>query len=141
MIYYELIKAMINSLGLAEMIINVVVQYYSFLELIINNRDSLFNLKFWCLSCYFFDIKQNFLQPSISKRIARLRSNIAWWKYISELSSIKSKITGQDSYLCRILYAIIQRMQVLITYISSLTLDIILTFPSKMTLILTQGLV
>ena len=58
MIHYKLVKDIINALGLAKVIINVVVKHFGFPNSIVINRESLFTLKFWSLLCYFFDIKQ-----------------------------------------------------------------------------------
>ena len=49
---------MINALGLAEVIINVVIYYHRVLESIIMDRGLLFILKFWSLLCYFLKIKK-----------------------------------------------------------------------------------
>ena len=57
MIYYEVVMITINVLKLAEVIINIVARHYSFLKLIISDRNSIFTLKFWFLLCYFFHIK------------------------------------------------------------------------------------
>ena len=46
MVYYKVVKTTIDALGLAEVIIEVVVKHYGFLESIISDRDSLFNSKF-----------------------------------------------------------------------------------------------
>lgn len=59
MIYYELVKTMIDIAGLIKIIINVVIKYHSLLELILSDRSSLFTPKFRFLLYYFFDIKQN----------------------------------------------------------------------------------
>lgn len=40
------------------MIIDLVVRYHSFSRLIINNKDSIFILKFWSSLYYFFSIKR-----------------------------------------------------------------------------------
>ena len=57
MVNYEVVKTTIDILKLVEMIINIVVRYFSLIELIINDCSFLFNLKFWFLLYYFFDIK------------------------------------------------------------------------------------
>ena len=57
-IYYKLVKITINALYLVEIIINIVINYYSFLDSIVINKSLLFKLKFWLLLCYFFSIKQ-----------------------------------------------------------------------------------
>lgn len=58
MAHYELVKITIDTAGLAKIIINVVVRYYSFSKTIFHDQDLLFNAKFWFLLCYFLDIKQ-----------------------------------------------------------------------------------
>ena len=58
MIYYKPVKMTIDSLGLAEVIINVVVRHHSFLDSIFTNQGSLFTSKFWSLLYYFLGIKQ-----------------------------------------------------------------------------------
>lgn len=57
MMYYESVKVTINASGLAEVIINVVVQHYSLLDCIISNYKANFTSKFWFSFCYFFGIK------------------------------------------------------------------------------------
>ncbi len=51
MVYYKPVKVTINAIGLAKVIIDVFVQHYGVLELIVTDRDSLFILKFWSLLC------------------------------------------------------------------------------------------
>ena len=58
MVYYELVKITINNLGLAEVIINVVVQHDGLSNSIITNQGSLFTSKFWSLLCYLLEIKR-----------------------------------------------------------------------------------
>ena len=58
MVYYKSIKVTIDTLGLAEVIINVVVRHHGFPDSIITNRGLLFTSKFWSSLCYFFGIKQ-----------------------------------------------------------------------------------
>ena len=57
-VYYKSVKVTINALGLAKIIINIVVKYYSLPDLIITDRGSLFTSRFWSMLCYFLDIKQ-----------------------------------------------------------------------------------
>lgn len=40
-VYYKPVKVIIDRLGLAEVILNIVVWHYSFLDLIMTNRGSL----------------------------------------------------------------------------------------------------
>ena len=58
MVHYEPVKATINTLGLAEVIINVVVWHQGLPNSIVTNRGSLFTSKFWSLLCYFFGVKR-----------------------------------------------------------------------------------
>lgn len=57
MIYYKPIKRAINTPGLAEVINNMIIPYYSLLNLIINDCDLVFILKFWFLLYYFLTNK------------------------------------------------------------------------------------
>ena len=56
-VYYKLVKIIINILGLAKIIINIIIKYYSLSNLIITNQKFLFILKFWLLLYYFLSIK------------------------------------------------------------------------------------
>ena len=58
MIHYKPVKITIKASGLVKVIIDVIVYYHGFLNLIIIDWSSLFILKFWSLICYFFDIKR-----------------------------------------------------------------------------------
>ena len=57
MIYYKLVKVTINTLGLAEVIINVGMRHHGLLDSIVTNRGLLFTSKFWSSLYYFLDIK------------------------------------------------------------------------------------
>ncbi len=46
MVYYELIKVTIDTLGLAEVIINMIVHYHGVPESIVTDQSSLFISKF-----------------------------------------------------------------------------------------------
>ena len=46
MVHYEPVKVTINALGLAEVIINVVVQYHGLPDSIINDYGAIFTSKF-----------------------------------------------------------------------------------------------
>ncbi len=58
MVHYELVKVTINTPGLAEVIIDVVVRHHGVPESIVTDRASLFTSKFWSLLCYFLGIKR-----------------------------------------------------------------------------------
>ena len=57
-VYYKLTKITINTLGLAEVIINMIIKYHGLFDSIVTNRGFLFILKFWLSLCYFFSIKR-----------------------------------------------------------------------------------
>ena len=58
MVHYKPVKITINTVGLAEVIIDVVVYHHDLFDSIVINKSSLFLSKFWSLLCYFFDIKR-----------------------------------------------------------------------------------
>ena len=58
MVYYKLVKIIINALCLAKVIIDVVVCYHGLSDSIVIDRGFLFNLKFELSLCYFFGIKR-----------------------------------------------------------------------------------
>lgn len=59
-VHYEPVKTILEAVGQAKIIINMLVRYHGFLKSIISNQDLLFTLKFWFLLYYFFSIKQKF---------------------------------------------------------------------------------
>ena len=58
MVHYEPVKVTIDAPGLAEIIIDVVVQYHGLLDSIISDRGAIFTSKFWSSLCYFLGIKK-----------------------------------------------------------------------------------
>ena len=58
MVYYNLVKVIIDAPGLAEVIINIVVRHYGLPNSIIIDWESFFTLKFWSFLCYFLGIKR-----------------------------------------------------------------------------------
>ena len=57
MVYYKAVKIIINLLGLAKIIINIVIRHFIFLDSIITNRGFFFTSKFWLLLYSFLGIK------------------------------------------------------------------------------------
>ena len=57
MVYYQLVKIIINASELAEVIIDMIVHYYGLSDSIVPNKSSFFIVKFWSLLYYFFGIK------------------------------------------------------------------------------------
>ncbi len=58
MVYYKLVKVIMDGLALAEVIIKIVGWYHGKLDAIMSDCGLVFILKFWSLLCYFFKIKQ-----------------------------------------------------------------------------------
>ena len=56
--HYKLVIIIINAPGLIKIIINIIVSYHGFLNLIVINWGLLFTSKFWSLLWYFLGIKQ-----------------------------------------------------------------------------------
>ena len=60
MVHYKLVKVIINALGRAKVIINVVVRHDGLLDSIVTNQGFFFTSKLWLSLCYFLNIKQIF---------------------------------------------------------------------------------
>ena len=78
-VYYKLVKIIINAPGLAEVIINVVVWHHGLLDSIVTNRTSVFTPKFWLLLCYFLGIKRHLstaFYPQTNRQTKRQNSTI-----------------------------------------------------------------
>ena len=58
MVHYEAVKVTIDALGLAEVIIDVVVQHHGLSASIVSDRGSVFTSKFWSSLFYFLGIKR-----------------------------------------------------------------------------------
>ncbi len=58
MVYYKLVKIIIDTSGLAKFIFNVVLRHYNIPKLIITDWGLFFTAKFWSSLCYFLGIKQ-----------------------------------------------------------------------------------
>ena len=58
LVYYKPVKINIDTIDLAEVIINMVVWHHGLLNLIVTDKEPLFTLKFWSLLSYFLDIKR-----------------------------------------------------------------------------------
>ncbi len=74
MVYYKPVKVMINALGLARVIIDIVICHHGVPESIVIDRDLLFISKSWFLMCYFLEIKRKLstaFYPQINDQIKR----------------------------------------------------------------------
>ena len=60
MVHYKLVKVTIDAPGLADVIIDLVVQHYGLSDSIISDRGAIFTSKFWSSLCYFFGITWQF---------------------------------------------------------------------------------
>ena len=58
MVYYEPVNVTIDATGLAEVIIDMVIQHYGLSDFIISDQGAIFISKFWSSLCYFLDIKR-----------------------------------------------------------------------------------
>ncbi len=58
MVHYEPVKVAIDTLGLAEVILDVVIRHHDLPNSIVSDRGSVFTSKFWSSLCYFLGIKQ-----------------------------------------------------------------------------------
>ena len=58
MVQYKPVKVTIDTLGLAKVILDMVVQYHGLLDSIVIDKSSLFTSKFWLSLYYFLSIKQ-----------------------------------------------------------------------------------
>ena len=56
-VHYKPVKININTPGVIEIIINMVVWHHDLFHSIVTNKNSLFTSKFWSLLCYFLGIK------------------------------------------------------------------------------------
>ena len=54
------VKFAINALNLVKIIINIVIIYHNFLDIIVIDKNLLFSSKFWLLLYYFYGTKQRF---------------------------------------------------------------------------------
>lgn len=57
MVYYKLVKTIMNASKLVEVIIDLIIRHNIFPDLIIINENSVFTSKFLLLLCYFLGIK------------------------------------------------------------------------------------
>ena len=79
MMYYKLVKITIDAPGLAKVIIDIVVEYYSLPDSIITDKGSLFTSKFLSLLCYFWRIKRRLFMafyPHTNNQTKRQNSTI-----------------------------------------------------------------
>lgn len=71
MVYDKLVKITINTLRLANIILNIVICHYRFFNLIISDRGSLFTFKFWSLLYYLLNIKRCFFITFYSQQTVK----------------------------------------------------------------------
>ena len=58
MVHFKPIKIIIDALGLAQVIIDVIVWHHSLPDLMVTNKGFLFISKFWSMLCYFLGINR-----------------------------------------------------------------------------------
>ena len=79
MVHYKPVKTTINTPGLVEVIIAVVIRHHNLPNLIVTDRGSLFTSKFWSLLCYFLNIKRRLstsFYPQTESQTKRQNSTI-----------------------------------------------------------------
>lgn len=85
MIYYELVKVTINIFTLAKIIINIVVEHYSFPDLIVINQDLHYNSNFWLSLYYYLGIKRKLstsFYPQTNNQTKRQNSTIEVYLHV-----------------------------------------------------------
>ena len=98
MVHYELVKVTIDSSGLAQIIIDMVVRHHGFPDSIVTDWGSLFTSKFWSSLCYFLSIKRRLSIAFHPQTDGQIESRIVQCKPTSELLSILNSMIGQGSY-------------------------------------------
>ena len=58
MVHYKPVKVTIDTSGLVEVILDVVVWHHGLSDLIVTNKGLFFTSYFWLLFCYFLEIKR-----------------------------------------------------------------------------------
>ena len=58
MVHYEPVKFTIDTPGLAEVIIDVIVRHHVLSDSIVSNRGSVYTLNIWSSLCYFLEINK-----------------------------------------------------------------------------------
>lgn len=88
MVYYELMKFIIDVPGPVEVIIEEIIRHYNFADLIVADQSSVFTLKFSFSLCYFLQMKQKLstafdLQTDgqIEKQISTME--IYFWAFVN----------------------------------------------------------
>lgn len=80
MVYYKPIKVLIDAPSLTEVIIDIVIRYYSLPNSIISDQGPIFNSKFWFSQCYFLGIKQKSLLHFTYKQTVKAKDKITLWQ-------------------------------------------------------------
>ena len=79
MVYYKPVKVTIDTPGLAEVIIDIVVKHHGLPDSIVTDRGSFFTSKFWSSLCYFLGIKWRLstaFHPQTDNQIKRQNSTM-----------------------------------------------------------------
>lgn len=98
MIYYKPVGVIIGTPGLVKIIVNIIMQYYGLLDLIVTNWGLLFTPKFWYLHTIFLVLSKSSQPPFTCRPMAKLRGRILSWRLIFKFFSIMSKITKQSCF-------------------------------------------
>ena len=85
MVHYEPVKVTINTPGLAEVILDVVVRHHGLPDSIVFDRGSLFTSKFSSLLCYFLGIKRRLstaFHPQTNRQTKRQNSTMKAYLWV-----------------------------------------------------------
>ena len=133
MVYYKLVKVTINTLGLLEVIIIVVVRHYSLPDSIVTNQRLLFTSKFWLLLYYFLAIKWRLFTAFYLQMDSQTkRQNSITEAYLRVFVNL-SKIIRHGFFSWRSLPTTMSKMPILTIYFWSSIADITLGFLTKKT--------
>ena len=88
MVHYEPVKVIIETAGLVEVILDVIVWHHTLFNLIVSDRGLLFTSKFWSLLCYLLGIKQRLstvFHPQIDGQTKRQNYTIEayFWAFVN----------------------------------------------------------
>lgn len=74
--YYKLVKIIINTTNLAKVILDIIVQYHNFLDLIMIDKSFFWFFNFGYYLVSFLILNTNFLTYFIFKSMAKLKDKI-----------------------------------------------------------------
>ena len=127
-VYYKPVKVTINTLKLAEFILDMVVWHHGLPDSIVTDRGLLFTSKFWLL---LLASNISFQPHSSLRQMVKPRGKTALWKFFFEPSSTSSKMTGLGFYQWRRLHITMPRMLAAVTCFPIWTMVTILGYHTR----------